>query len=276
MIKLRLSKHKNNGQGDDTAPKCKGNASQSALQHTLALIAKSTQVLAAAAEKPNCEKDWDKAERERKRKHDDRTYLRQGSAYNIARVALGLNFVAIMIAGGSALVARRSSETAHDSVSIASQSLEDTNRYKEIDLEPLPSVVLPDRVEIGPTHPIIISVTNDGTHSFRISKWHVFANFSGSFDFDGHRHSDDKVYKESKYEIAVMPRETNTRSYANPVEYIKDGNTAPIFIAYSIGIKSPTGKIFSREFCKIYERKNDAYQMIPGDCSSYEDMREIN
>ncbi|BCZ75879.1 hypothetical protein [Acetobacter phage phiAX1] len=239
-------------------------------------------MLAAAAEKPNCEKDWDKAERERKRKHDDRTYSRQGKTIIIASIALAFNFIALGVAIGSAYISRKSSEsanesvkTAHSSVEIAKRALDDSNKFKEIDLEPLIQVELPTEVDTDISKPLVAKFKNIGTHEFRIGTWHLFANKVDGYDFSLARKRDDETYENVHYENVLMPGESTTEYHDKPFININPEKYRIIFIAYSIAIKSPTGRIFSREYCKMYHYEFGAYRLVANPCPSYEDMREI-
>ncbi|GAD09186.1 hypothetical protein GFGA_1c1232 [Gluconobacter frateurii NBRC 103465] len=86
------------------------------LNQSLFLIADGINILAAKAQKPEAEKSWDKAERDRKRVHDDRTFSRQGWAITVAGIAVAFNFIALVGLGVQSWNAR-------NAVLIAEQTL---------------------------------------------------------------------------------------------------------------------------------------------------------
>ncbi|KXV20618.1 hypothetical protein [Gluconobacter japonicus] len=100
--------------GDQETPKHR-------FDQSLSLIAEGINVLAAKSQKPEAEKSWDKAERDRKRLHDDRTFARQGWAITVAGIAVAFNFIALVGLGVQ-------SWNAHNAVQIAERTLEMNSR----------------------------------------------------------------------------------------------------------------------------------------------------
>lgn len=102
--------------------------SQDRLNNSLSIIAQSVEVLAAKANETATEKDWDKAERERKKAHDNRTFKRQGWTAAIATVALAFNCVALGIAVYQGSRAKHSAAAAEASAQTAQEALQISQR----------------------------------------------------------------------------------------------------------------------------------------------------
>lgn len=116
---------------------------KSRLDQSFSLAANVINILAAIAKKPESEKSWDRAERDRKRLHDDRTYKRQGWAVGIAVVAVVFNFTALVGLGVQ-------SWNAHNAVQVAQQTLAMNSR---------PSVALSNMNVIAENKSIVMTFT---------------------------------------------------------------------------------------------------------------------
>lgn len=274
MNELSKLPAKDNNQSDNSSPERDSNPSNDGLDLALTRIADATEVLACKAQRPDTEKEWDKAERDRKRKHDDRTFSRQGWAIIVASIALAFNFIGLIVAITSSYTSRESVRTAFKSVDIAQKSLNDSNKYHEIDLEPLVKISLPKSVDLDSSHMLNIDILNSGTHDLRFAEWHIFANRPKNYDFNINRQKDDAFYPNSSYQNVLMPGESTTIIVKKPF-YINNENSFPyIFIAFTLGIKSPSGKIFAREVCRLYRLEDHVFHEA-GWCPSFEDMRLI-